>query len=93
MTLATLQMVLVVNGCHSLREKQKRMRGIMGKLHKHFNVSVADVGRDDDPSQAKLAVAVIGRTRSEVHATLERVADAVAVHPRAQLVSQTITVL
>ena len=91
MTLATLQMVLLVGGCHSVREKQKRMRAIMGKLHKHFNVSVAEVSRGDDPSEARLAVAAVGRTRREVRQTLERVADAVAVHPRAQLVSQSFT--
>ena len=89
MTLATLQMVLVVSGCHSEKEKQKRMRAIMGKLHKHFNVSVADAS-DDASAEARLVVAAVGRTRWEVRAVLERVADAVAVYPRAELVSQAI---
>jgi uncharacterized protein YlxP (DUF503 family) len=91
MTVATLQMVLLVGGCHSDHEKKKRMRAIMAKLHRHFNVSVAEVDRDHDPAEARLVVAAVGRTRREVRATLERVADAVAVHPRAELVSQTIT--
>ena len=67
------------------------MRAIMDKLHRHFNVSVAEVDRDDDPAQAVLVVAAVGRTRREVRELLERVADAVAAYPRAELLSHAIT--
>jgi len=93
MTVATLQMVLVVSGCHSQREKRKLMREMMGTLHRHFNVSVAEVDRGHNPAEARLAVVAIGRSRWEVRATLTRVADAVAVYPHAELVSRTITLI
>ncbi len=63
MTVATLYLDLLVIGCTSGREKCRRMRPIMDKLHQHFNVAVAEVDRDDDPRQARLAVAAIGTTR------------------------------
>lgn len=91
MTVATLYLDSLVIGCTSVREQRRRMRVIMNQLHQHFDVSVAEVDRDDDPKQARIAVAAIGTTRREVRATLERVADAVAVHPRAELLSQAIT--
>jgi hypothetical protein len=91
MIVATLYLDLLVIGCTTLREKRRRMRAIMDKLHQHFNVSVAEVGRGDDLRQVRLAIAAIASSRREVRKILERVADAVAVHPRAELLSQAIT--
>jgi uncharacterized protein len=91
MAVATLYLDWLVIGCTSVREKRRRMRTIMDKRHQHFNVSVAEVDRDDDPRQARLDVAAISRTRRETRQTLERAADAISVHPRAALLSQAIT--
>jgi uncharacterized protein YlxP (DUF503 family) len=63
----------------------------MEMLHRHFNISVAEMDHDEDPSQAVLAVVAVGRTRREVHERLDRVAAAVAAHPRAALLSHVIT--
>ena len=90
MTVATLRLQLLVADCHTTREKRRFMRAIMEKLHRHFNVSVADGDHDADPSQSDLTVAVVARTRREARETLTRVADAVAVHPRAELLSHAI---
>ncbi|WP_406700228.1 DUF503 domain-containing protein [Singulisphaera sp. Ch08] len=91
MTLATLRLELRVANCESLREKRRRMQAIMSKLRQHFNVSITEDGRIDDPSSALLIVAVVGRTRRDTRETLDRVADAVAAYPRAELLSQVIT--
>lgn len=91
MIVATLRMELRVDHCHTLREKRRRMQAITTKLHRHFNVSVADGGREDDPAHALLVVAAVGRSRRDARETLERVADAVAAYPRAELLSQAIT--
>jgi uncharacterized protein YlxP (DUF503 family) len=84
-------MELLVGNCPTHREKARRMKAISSKLHQHFNVSVAEADRDSDPTRAVLVVATVGRSRREVRETLERVADAVANYPRAQLLSQVIT--
>jgi uncharacterized protein YlxP (DUF503 family) len=76
--------------CHTTREKRRLMRAIMEKLHRHFNVSVAEGDHDADPSQSDLTVVVAARTRREARETLARVADAVAAHPRAELLSHAI---
>jgi hypothetical protein len=91
MTVATLRLDLRVGNCHSLGEKQRRMRAIMDKVHRSFNVSVAAMDHDHDPLQVTLAVVAVARSRREVHALLARVADAVAVYPRAELLSHDIT--
>jgi uncharacterized protein len=91
MTVATLRMDLRVDNCHSLGEKRRRMRTIMDKVHRSFNVSVAAVEHDQDPAQVTLAVVAVARSRREVRELLARVADAIAVYPRAEILSHDIT--
>jgi uncharacterized protein len=90
MTVATLRLELRVNPGHSPREKRRCMRAIMDKLHRYFNVSVAEADHTTDPAQSILVVAAVSRTRCEVRETLVQIADAVAAYPRAELVSHAI---
>ena len=91
MTVATLRLKLLARPIATTpREKRRLMRAIMEKLHRHFNVSVAEVDHDASPTQADLAVVVVARTRREAREILARVADAVAAHPRAELLSHAI---
>jgi uncharacterized protein YlxP (DUF503 family) len=91
MTVATLHLELIVKNCHTFREKRRQMGAISTKLHRHFNVSVAEADPEGDPTRALLLVATVGRSRREARETLERVADAVAAYPRAELARQEIT--
>jgi uncharacterized protein YlxP (DUF503 family) len=91
MTVATLRLDLRLGQCHTSRETRRRMRAIMDKVHRYFNVSVATDEHEDDPSLVTLAVVAVARTRREVRELLERVADAVAAYPRAELLSQDIS--
>ncbi len=90
MTVATLRLKLQMADCHTTREKRRLMRAIMEKLHRHFNVSVAEGDHDASPSQSELTVVVVARTRREARETLAHVADAVAAHPRVDLLSHAI---
>jgi uncharacterized protein YlxP (DUF503 family) len=67
------------------------MQAIMDKVHRSFNVSVATLDNDEDPQQATLAVVAVSRTRREVRLLLDRVVEAVAVYPRAELLGHDIT--
>jgi uncharacterized protein YlxP (DUF503 family) len=91
MNVGTLRLDLRVDNCHTQAEQRRRMRVIMDKVHRSFNVSVAAEHHASDPAQVTLAVVAVARSRREVREILARVADAVAVYPRAQLVGQDIT--
>jgi uncharacterized protein YlxP (DUF503 family) len=69
------------------RAKQRTVRAIVEKIHRHFNVSVAEVDRSNHPSESVLGVAAVAAGRREVREILDRVADAVAAHPRAEVLS------
>ena len=46
MTVATLRLDLRVVHCQIPREKRRRMRAIMERVHRYFNVSVAAEDRE-----------------------------------------------
>jgi uncharacterized protein YlxP (DUF503 family) len=90
MTVATLRLDLRVSHCQAPRDKRRQMQAIMDKLHRHFNVSVADADGPPGSDEAVLLVATVGRTRRDARETLERVADAVAAHPSAEVLALAI---
>ena len=90
MHVASLRLELRVDDCLTLHQKRRRMRAIIDKLHRHFNVSVAEVGRHDRPAEAVLGVAAGGGTRRDAREVLVRVADAHGAHPRAEVLDQVV---
>lgn len=90
MTFATLRLDLRVRQAQGVRDQRRQMQAIMDKLHRAFNVSVAEVD-GDEPGSVVLVVAAVSRARRDARETLERVADAVAAHPRAEVFRQEIT--
>ena len=66
------------------------MHTIETKLRKHWNVAVTEAGREDDPTRLLLVIVTAARTRREAREVLDHVADAVAAHPRAAVLSQEI---
>jgi uncharacterized protein YlxP (DUF503 family) len=85
MHVATLRLAIRVRDCTSARVKRRRVRAIVEKLHKHFNVSVAEVDLREHPNEVVLAAAAVAETRREAREPLGRIADAMAVHPRVEL--------
>jgi uncharacterized protein YlxP (DUF503 family) len=75
------------------RAKRRTIQAMLDKIHGHFNVSVAEVDRINHPSESVLGIAAIGLTRKEVREVLDRVADAVSAHPRAEVISLELTEL
>lgn len=90
MPIVALRLELRFAGCGSAREKRRLLEDTINKLRRHFNVSAAEVDRLDDPAASVLAVAAVGRSRREAHDVLARVADALAVHPNAEVGAGTI---
>ncbi len=73
------------------RARRRTVQAMTEKIHRHFNVSVAEVDRIHHPSESVLAVAAVGLSRKDVRKMLDRVADAVTAHPRAEVLSLELT--
>ncbi len=54
-----LTLILELPGCTSLKEKRSRIKPILARLHREFNVSAAEVGLQDHHHETKIAVAVV----------------------------------
>lgn len=90
MHVATLRLAIRVRDCRAAKVKRKRVRSILEKLHKHFNVSVAEVDGHSHPSDSVLAAAAVAEGRREAREPLERIVDALTVHPRVELLDHAL---
>ena len=83
MHLATLRITVRIRP--GLRSRRKTIRMIVAKIHQHFNVSVIEMAGSISAAETVIGVAALGTSRREVREILDRVADAVAAHPRADV--------
>jgi uncharacterized protein YlxP (DUF503 family) len=90
MHVAALRLVLRTASCPSVRRRHRLMTAIIDKLRRHFNISAIEDERLTTATEAALLITTVARTRREAHETLQRVANAVSVHPLADLLVREI---
>ncbi len=73
MTVGTVELTIHLPGCHSLKEKRSRLRRLMSGLRRDFNVSIAEVDKNDLHQTASLAVAVVSNDTAFANAVLSQV--------------------
>jgi len=86
MAVVSLVLEVRLDGCMTSKQRSKEAESILSKLRRHFNVSVSDLNASASGDVAALGFATVAKTRREGREVLERVADAVAAHPRAEIV-------
>ena len=64
---------LVIVASHSLKEKRSVLKSLITRLRQQFNVSVAEVGYQDQWQRAAIAVSVVAGDRAMVDPMLEQV--------------------
>ena len=72
--LGQLTIHLHLPGCASLKEKRGRLKPLFARLHKEFNVSVAEMGLQDKWTEAVIACAVINADLVTAQQSLQSVA-------------------
>lgn len=71
---ATLTVHLHLPTCASLKEKRGQIKPLMNRLRREFNVSVAEMGLQDQWQEAVIGCAMIGSGRGHLEASLQAVA-------------------
>jgi len=71
---ATLTIHLHLPTCASLKEKRGRIKPLISRLHREFNVSVAEVDLQDQWQQAVIVCAMVGNERGHLESALQTVA-------------------
>lgn len=71
--LATLTIHLHLPACASLKEKRGRIKPLISRLHREFNISVAEVDLNDKWQEAIIGCAMVGNDRGFLESALQKV--------------------
>lgn len=73
MPLGILTIHIHIPGCSSLKEKRSRLKPLIARLHREFNVSVAEVDLHDTWQDAIIACALVSNDNGHTQRGLQSV--------------------
>jgi uncharacterized protein YlxP (DUF503 family) len=92
--IGVLSIHLHLPGCGSLKEKRGRLKPLLARLHKEFNVSSAEVGMQDKWQESFIACAMLGNNAAFLQSALETVCKWAEAHwPDGDIVDTKIELL
>ncbi len=71
MPVGYLTLHLHIPGCRSLKEKRGRLKPLIHRLHREFNVSVAEMDRQDAWQEAVLACVLVNSSTEHIQRSLQ----------------------
>ncbi|NPA92777.1 MAG: DUF503 domain-containing protein [Chloroflexi bacterium] len=80
MHVGVLTLWLHLPGCTSLKEKRRRLKPLLHRLHREFNISVAEVGAQDAWQEAIVACALVSNDPKHAQQALQKVLRWVETH-------------
>lgn len=84
---------LHLGGCQSLKDKRRILKSLKDRLHRRFNVSVAETNHHDLWQRAELACCVVATDRRQAHSVLSAAEDLVARDGLARIVDSATSLL
>ena len=78
MIIGILKLKLYLAGATSLKEKRMVLKSLKDKVRKTFNVSIAEVDDHDKWQVARIGIAAIGMSKSNVNSLLDKVNNFIA---------------
>ena len=94
MSLGVLTLKILLPGCTSLKEKRGRLRPLLARLHREFNLSVAEIESLDSWQEAGIACAMISNDERHTQRSLQKVVSWIEVNrPDIQLIDERIEIL
>lgn len=73
MPVGILTLHILLPGCASLKEKRSRIKPLLARLHREFNISVAEVDLQDRWGEAVLACALVANEGNHVTRSLQAI--------------------
>ncbi|MFA5873823.1 MAG: DUF503 domain-containing protein [Anaerolineales bacterium] len=71
--LGLLTLHLGIPGCASLKEKRGRLKPLLARLHRQFNVSAAEMGLQDKWQEAVIACGMVNSDKAHIQRSLQAV--------------------
>lgn len=92
MIVGTLKVRLLFRESRSLKDKRQLIQSIKDKLANNFNVSIAEVGEQDNRQMAELGLAMVSNETHPIKIALGKIVEALRVHPIAEMLDYQIEV-
>jgi uncharacterized protein len=94
MPIAVLSLHLFLAGCTSLKEKRSRIKPLLARLHREFNLSAAEMGMLDHWREALVACVVISNDGALCQRELQTVIEFTEHHfPDVEIADQHIEMI
>ncbi|MFC2053716.1 DUF503 domain-containing protein [Chloroflexota bacterium] len=75
MSLGLLTLHIHLPGCQSLKEKRSRLKPMLARLQREFNISIAEIDHQDVWQDAVIACAFVSNDNSFTQRSLYKVVD------------------
>jgi len=75
MSLGLLTLHIHLPGCQSLKDKRSRLKPLLARLHREFNISVAEINHQDLWQDAVIACAFVSNDNGFTQQSLCKVVD------------------
>jgi len=92
MTVGTLTVRLMVRSSLSLKDKRRVLKSLKDIIRSRHNVSVAEVGSQDNRQHAVLGIAMVGTDAQYVDGGLAKVVDLIRLHHTAELLDYEVEI-
>lgn len=73
MPIGLLTLYLQLPGCASLKEKRSRLKPLLARLHKEFNISTAELDHQDQWGSAILGCALVSNDAAFTQRSLQNI--------------------
>ena len=73
MSIGFLTIQIHLPGCSSLKEKRRRLKPLLTRLHKEFNISVSEFDHHDVWQSSVIACAIVSADNGHVQRSLQKV--------------------
>ena len=74
MSIGLLTLYLHIPGCTSLKEKRRRIKPVLARLHRQFNISVAEIDYHDVWQSTLIGCTIISNDPDHTRRSLQQVA-------------------
>ena len=94
MTVGLLILHIHIPGCSSLKEKRRRIKPLISRLHREFNISVAEIDHMDVWQNAAIACALVSNGHGHTQRSLQKVIDWIETYwPDVSLTSEELEII
>ena len=75
MHIGILTLHIHLDGCTSLKEKRSRLKPLISRLHREFNISVAEIDHQDIWQDSIIACILVSNSQAYTQRSLQQVSD------------------